>query len=415
MKIAYLTQSYPPMVSGAALIAERLAKEVAARGHKVLVVAASDREDGYLTIEKDMTVLRLRSIYNPMRVGQRFLFYPRNAILRSLRKFQPDVTHTHDPFQIGILGLEYARRTKIPVVLSIHQLPWFVSSYLPEIYGIRYATETTLWTYARWLLKQFNTLITPTQTIADVIRSKTGIKAETISYGVDLQTFHPRLSRDDEAATRSRLSLPPDVPIILHVGRLDTDKHVERIIRAAVKSLQETDAHLLIVGDGRQKPALIELCRAKGITQHCHFPGYISVQEGLPEIYRIASLFVTASEIETQGIVLLEAAASGLPIVAVRATCVPEIVHDGSNGYLIESGNETAFGNRITELLTDLEKAENMGQASRRLVTKHNVQTSVDTCERLYIELIEQAVIQRSSEKTRAHKWQERARELLNL
>jgi len=415
MKIAYLTQSYPPMVSGAALIAERLAKEIAVRGHKVLVVAASDREDSYLTIEKDLTVLRLRSIYNPMRVGQRFLLYPRNAILRSLRKFQPDVIQTHDPFQMGMLGLEYARRTKIPIVLSIHQLPWFVSAYLPEIYGIRYATETTLWIYAHWLLQQFNTLITPTQTIADVIHSKTGIKAEIISYGVDPQTFHPHLSRNDEAATRSRLNLPPDVPVILHVGRLDTDKHVERIIRAAVKSLQETDAHLLIVGDGRQKPALMELCRAKGITWRCHFPGYISVQEGLPEIYRIASLFVTASEIETQGIALLEAAASGLPIVAFRATCVPEIVHDGSNGYLIESGNETAFGNRMTELLINPEKARRMGQAGRRLITKHNVETSVDTCERLYMELIEQTVIQRSAEKTRVHKWQERARELLNL
>jgi glycosyltransferase involved in cell wall biosynthesis len=415
MKIAYLAQSYPPMLSGAALMAERLAKELAARGHEVLVIAASDQEHGYLIMENELTILRLRSIYNPLRVGQRFLIYPRRAILRSLHKFQPDIIHTHDPLQMGILALEHARKTNIPVLLSIHQLPWFVSAYLPEIYGIRYATEIALWTYARWLLRQFDALITPTQTIASIINSKTGIEPQTISYGIDLRTFHPHLSTDNEIAIRTWLNLPPNVPVILHVGRLDTDKHVERVILAAISSLQETDAHLLIVGDGRQKPALMELCRSKGIAQRCHFPGYVSVQEGLPAIYRLASLFVTASRIETQGIVLLEAAASGLPILAVRAACVPETVQDGLNGYLTEPGNDIALGNRITELLKDSEKARKLGQAGRRLARKHNIRTTVDAFENLYADLIKQKEMQRYPEKIQVHKWQDQAKDWLNL
>lgn len=413
MKIAYLTQSYPPMVSGAAFIAERLAKEMSTRGHKVLVIAASDREQGYLTIENNLTVLRLHSIHNPMRVGQRFLLYPRNAILRSLRKFQPDVIHTHDPFQMGMLGLEHARRSKIPVALSIHQLPWFVSTYLPEIYGIRHATETILWTYARWLLQQFNILITPTQTINDIIRSMTGIKTQTISYGVDLQMFHPHLSSDAETVTRTRLNLPPNAPIILHVGRLDTDKHVDRVILAAEKSMQKTDAHLLIIGDGRQKPALIRLCHSKGIAQRCHFPGYISVQEDLPDIYRLANLFVTASEIETQGIVLLEAAASGLPIVAVRATCIPEIVNDGVNGYLAEPGDSNFLGQAMLSLLKQSEKAKLMGKTGHMLVGKHNIKTTLDRHEQLYSTLFTQKEAQRT--KIKAQDYWKRAREWMNL
>jgi len=401
------------MVSGAAFIAERLAKDMAARGHKVLVIAASDREHGYLTIENNLTVLRLHSIHNPLRVGQRFLLYPRNAILRSLRKFQPDVIHTHDPFQMGMLGLEHARRTKIPVALSIHQLPWFVSAYLPEIYGIRYVTETVLWTYARWLLQQFNILITPTQTINDIICSMTGIKAQTISYGVDLQMFHPHLSSDDETVTRTSLNLPPNAPIILHVGRLDTDKHVDRVILAAEKAMQETDAHLLIIGDGRQKSALIELCRSKGILQCCHFPGYVSAQDGLPAIYRIASLFLTASEIETQGIVLLEAAASGLPVVAVRATCIPEIIHDGVNGYLAKPGDVNALSQAITLLLEHSEKAKLMGKAGHVLAEKHNIQTTLDRHENLYSTLATQKEAQRK--KIKAQNYWERAREWMNL
>lgn len=415
MKIAYLTQSYPPMVSGAALMSAHLAKEMAVRGHKILVIAASDRERGYLTIKNEMAVLRLGSIHNPLRVGQRFLLYPRRAILRSLRKFQPDIIHTHDPLQIGLLGLEHARHTNIPVLLSIHQLPWFVSAYLPEIYGIRSATETSLWTYSRWLLRQFDALITPTQAIAGMISTMTGIKSQTVSYGIDLRTFHLHLPTDEEIATRNKLDLPLNVPIILHVGRLDADKHVDRVILAAITSLRETDAHLLIVGDGRQKSALMELCRSKGIAQRCHFPGYVSVQEGLPAIYRLATLFVTASEIETQGIVLLEAAASGLPIVAVQTTCISEIVQDGLNGYLKASGDNIALGNAITELLTDTEKARKMGQAGRRLVKKHNIQTTFDACEHLYADLIKQKAVQPFPEDVKVHKWQERARDWLNL
>ena len=415
MRIAYITQSYPPMVSGASLVAKNLAENIAARGHKVLVITASDRDHPYATVENNLTVLRLRSIHNPMRVGQRFSLYPRRDILRSLHKFQPDVIHTHEPLQMGLLGLEYAHRFHIPILLSIHQLPWFVSAYLPEIFGIRHIAETALWMYARWLLRRFTTLVTPTQTITKIITNMTGIKSQTISYGIDLQTFYPRLSLDDETALRNKHGLPQNVPVILHVGRLDTDKSVDRVIRAAAHAMQNTDAHLLIVGDGRQKATLMKLCKSLGIEKRCHFPGYVSIEEGLPEIYRLASLFVTASEIETQGIVLLEAAASGLPIVAVRATCIPEIVHDGVNGYLTESNDTKALGTAITDLLTNLDKTKKMGQAGYKLVLEHNIQATIDSYEHLYADLIRQRTVQRVSEQVKGTKWQERAKEWLNL
>jgi 1,2-diacylglycerol 3-alpha-glucosyltransferase len=413
MRIAYLTQSYPPMVSGASLVAKNLAENIAVRGHQVLVIAASDRGESYKSVKDNLTVLRLRSLYNPLRVGQRFLLYPRLAILCSLRDFKPDLIHTHEPLQMGMLSLEHAHTANIPALLSIHQLPWFVSAYLPEIYGMRHVAETGLWTYARWLLRQFNALVTPTQTIARIINTMTGTESQTISYGIDLQEFHPHLSFDEEIATRKRLNLPLKVPIILHVGRLDTDKHVERVIQAAENSLRETEAHLLIVGDGRQKPALMELCLSKGIEQRSHFPGCISVQEGLPAIYRLASLFVTASEIETQGIVLLEAAASGLPVVAVRATCIPEIVHDGVNGYLAKPGDINTLGQEMTSLLKQPEKARSMGTAGRRLVEEHNFQATLDRYEQLYSTLITQKEIYRK--KVKAQTYWERAREWMNL
>src|SRR5258706_329471 len=261
MRIAYLTQSYSQMVSGAAIFAEQLAKEMAKRGHQVLVIAASEKEQPYIVQEENLTVLRLASIHNPMRVGQRFLLYPRRAVLQALQEFCPDVIHTHDPLQMGSLGIKYAQRVNIPVTLTTHQLPWFVAKYLPDVLGVRKLTE-------------------------------------------------------------------------------------------------------------------VILCKSMGIEKRVHFPGYISTKQGLHEIYRMANLFVTASEIETQGIVLLEAAASGLPIVAVHATCIPEIVHDEVNGYLIEPNNIDAMSEAMKKILKDSGIAKSMAKESRKLAEKKEPQVT---------------------------------------
>jgi glycosyltransferase involved in cell wall biosynthesis len=376
------------MISGAALFAQQIAEAMAQREHQVLVIAASNKVYPYITESDNLTVLRLGSKHNPMRVGQRFLLYPRRLVMKALHEFQPDVIHVHEPLQMGLLGVEYAKGACIPSLLSIHQVPAFVASYLPDFFRI--CTESILWNYANWICQQFTSLITPTQTISNLVTRMTGLHTDTISYGIDLQSFQPPLSYDEEAANRHKWNLPSGIPLLLHVGRLDIDKYVDRVIYAAAQSMSVSNAHLLIVGDGTEKLALMKLCRSLGILDRVHFLGYISMQDGLPEIYRIAHLFVTASEIETQGIVLLEASASGLPIIAVRATCIPEIVHDGINGYLAESGDLNGLSNAMSWLLKDPEKAKFMGKTSLRLAAKHAQRYTYDAHEQLYGQLAQQ-------------------------
>lgn len=187
---------------------------------------------------------------------------------------------------------------------------------------------------------------------------------------------------------------PPAAPILLHVGRLDADKCVDRLTQAAALAMTETDAHLLIVGDGTQKPALIKLCHSLGIAHRVHFPGFISAAEGLPELYRTADLFITTSETETQGIVLLEAAASGLPLVAVRASCIPEIVHDGVNGYLAQSGDLCGLGNAMRALLRDPRRAARLGEAGRVLAEQYKFASTVEAHEQFYRRLIKERRVQ---------------------
>lgn len=389
MRIAYLTQSYPPMISGAAISARQIAESMAKRGHQVLVIAASEREHPYHIYKEDLTVLRLRSTKNPLRVGQRFLAFPRRATLNALSRFRPDVIHVHDPLQLGNIALAYGRRNCIPVVFTAHQLPWFVASYFPR--SLKPLIEKILWIYARWVLGRYSTVITPTKTIADIVRRMTGLDAKVISNGLDLQTFHPPLSSDGGAASRQKWNLPPRVPLLLHVGRLDPDKRVDWVIRAAAQPIRESEAHLVVVGDGCRRRDLLQLCRELGIEDRVRFMGFVSVEAGLPEIYRMAVVFITASEIETQGLVLLEAAASGLPIVAVDATCISEIVHDRVNGFLTEPGDINGFRDAISALMMHPGRARRMGREGRVLAEEHDVFNSYLAHEILYRDTIKHA------------------------
>lgn len=390
MRIAYLTQPYPPMISGAAIVAEYLAKEMANRGHDVLVIAASEKEQAYTQTEGNLTVIRLRSINNPLRVGQKILLTPRASVLKALRDFQPEVIHTHEPIQMGVLGIEYAKQSCIPITVTTHQLPWFVASYLPDKFGIRKIVEAILWKYAGWLIRKFSSAISPTQTISKIIRNKTGIKPRTISYGINLQIFHPNSIRKEEVATRAQFDLPLNVPVILHTGRLDTDKSVDRAILATAAAIRESDAYLLVVGDGNQKKSLMELCRSLGIESRVRFTGFISNKEELARIYRMSSVFVTASEIETQGIAILEAAASGLPIVAVKATCIPEIVQHGVNGYLANSGDIEAMSRLIGRILSSPAKTSEMKNKSRIIAERFKAEITFSKHEKLYRQMIRQ-------------------------
>jgi glycosyltransferase involved in cell wall biosynthesis len=375
------------MISGAALVVENLAKGMAATGHEVLVIAASDTSRTYVVEEDHLTVLRLKSVHNPQRVGQRFTPYSRRSVTNALQEFKPEAIHSHEPLPISLPAIRYAGEMNVPTVITIHQLPTTATRHLPGF--LRVGMERLLWKYGRWYSKKFTALITPTETTSRQVRKILGRPVNTISNGIDLQTFHPPLHAGEEAITRQKWNLPLDVPIVLHVGRLDPDKNAERVIQAAAQVLDGINAHLLIVGDGVRKPSMMKLCESLGIEDRVHFTGFVSTEQGLPEIYRIARLFITASEIETQGLVLLEAAASGLPIVAVRATCIPEIVHHGVNGFLAEPGIVNGLAEGISNLLKDANKAEQMGKASLTLARQHDNRFTIQAHERLYYQLVE--------------------------
>jgi glycosyltransferase involved in cell wall biosynthesis len=151
--------------------------------------------------------------------------------------------------------------------------------------------------------------------------------------------------------------------------------------------MQKTKAHLLIAGDGVEREDLEKLCITLGIDQRAHFPGFVDSKGDLPKLFRLANVFVTASEIEVQSLVMLEAIASGLPVVAVDATSISEQVENGRSGYLVRSGDERGMATAILKLLANT-KARSFSIRARQIAEQHTLERTFLGYEKLYKELV---------------------------
>jgi 1,2-diacylglycerol 3-alpha-glucosyltransferase len=249
--------------------------------------------------------------------------------------------------------------------------------------------EAILWGYGKLLISQFDAVVAPTRTIAKIVYGRTKITPHAISNGVDLKLFKPGNPDQFNDSLRKKLDIPCDAPLILHVGRLDSEKQVDVAITACAQLLKQTNAHLLVVGDGQERARLTRLSEDMGIDSKCHFTGFLSIADGLNDIYRLATAFVITSQIETQGIVLLEAAASGVPIVAIHSTCIPEIVIDGVNGYLVSPDELENIGSHLLQLIQNPGRARGMGIAGRKIALNHSVEKSMDIYEKLLFKCYE--------------------------
>jgi len=378
------------MISGASLVVQNLAQGMAARGHSVLVIAASDQGQAYTVEEGRIKIVRLVSASNPKRAQQNVVLWSRKTIEDELKSFAPDVLHIHDILSMGIFGMLAAQMLNTPIVTTVHQLPWFVTAYLPKLPGLHETVEYSLWEYSRWLHKQSQTMVVPTRTIAETIHSKIGFRPEVITNGVDLCHFSKvELPQKKHDFLLNKYGLALNRPIILHGGRLDTDKQVDVVIRAAAKAMKKTNAQLLVIGDGEHREELVQLAQQLGIGNDSHFPGFVAPSGDLPELYRLASVFTTASEIETQGLVLLEALASALPVVSVNATCIPELVNHGKNGFLVAPRDIEGMAVSLTTIIRNPSLSKQMGLAGHAIVQEHAISTALNKHEELYGELFD--------------------------
>jgi glycosyltransferase involved in cell wall biosynthesis len=332
MKIAIVTETFLPKIDGIVTMVTKTVETLRAGGDEVMIFAPSGGPAELCGAE----VVSLPSIpfpfYPELKVAA-----PRASMRAHLQAFRPDVFHLFEPSLLGVGGIYYGKVMRIPIVISYHtNLP----AYL-HYYGLG-AFEGQTWKLmrARHLRADLN-LCTSTQMMEE-LHSHNIDRLALWERAVDAQRFHPSKC---SAQMRNQLSGgEPQKTLLLYVGRLSAEKDIGKL-RKLTESMP--DARLAIVGDGPVRKDLEKHFRGTPT----HFTGYMR-GEPLAQAYASADVFVMPSKTETLGLVVMEAMAAGLPVVACRAGGIPDAVENGVTGFLFEPSDEEGLVKMVTWVLT---------------------------------------------------------------
>jgi 1,2-diacylglycerol 3-alpha-glucosyltransferase len=386
MKILAATDTYYPDVNGAAYFTYRLATLLARRGHKVLVMCPSRSFRNTISNDEEVAVYGIRSIHLP--VYQNFRISPLfilGTIRRVIRETSPDIVHIQNHFLIGKEAVSAAKKLGIPVIGTNHFMPENLTHYLHLPRIAERWLQRFAWRQFVRVFEQLDFVTTPTKTAAALlVRAGLKKKVVPVSCGIDLERFKPT---NDGAYLERRFAIPTNKPVLLYVGRLDKEKRIDMILRALPHILRVTSVHLIVAGIGKEKQNLEELTEELGIQQAVTFAGFVP-DEDLQNIYRVADLFVTAGVAELQSIVTMEAMASGLPVVAANAMALPELVHDGENGYLFSDGDGEMFAEKVIAILSNQALRAEMSKKSLDIIRDHDINKIIQKYEAIYSEMI---------------------------
>lgn len=394
LRIAYLSHSYPPVLSGVSTVVHNLAEGMPSLGHECMAIVSSDIGKPYQE-HGQVDVLRLRSFPTPKPIDYRFMPFPSRKISQELAQFDPDIVHVHDPILARLaVKIKIEQEPSWPLIYSVHLQPGAVIPHIPDILGFRDFLENVMIKYGRQLIDCCQAIISPSVFLAGYIREQTGNDVHVISNGVDTDHFKPSPTSPVEPLhLREKYHLHPTLPILLSVGRLSEEKNLDIVLRTAAIVMQQTEAQLVVVGDGNTREDLQSLADDLGIGEKTTFTGPIEREVDLPGMFRLAEVFLMASEVEAQGLVVLEALATGIPVVAVRASAIPELVTDGSNGFLVPPQDPGAMADKVHALLNDKELAGEIRINARESIRHHSLDTTLILHQNLYHSVLEKALI----------------------
>jgi 1,2-diacylglycerol 3-alpha-glucosyltransferase len=360
LNIAIFSDCYRPRINGVVTSIESELAGLLALGHKVTLITPSYPNQ---SSQSEPGIVRLPSHAMRRWPDDRSSIPWPPSLIWKLYRTKWDVIHLHTPFNLGLLGLLFARRRPTPVVFTHHTQWEEYSHYIPYIWG----------SWARRLARRIcdfffdraSLIVCPSAEIQLSLNSRRPeLHTTVLPTGIDAELFE----NGDPQPIFEELNLPQDTQLLVYVGRLGPEKSVDFLLQCHRKLLEtHPDAHLLVIGGGPGTQALEELNQSMNLVDRCHFLGW-RPRETLRDYFAAARAFVFASQTETQGLVLLEAAAAALPVVAVRASGVNEAVLDGKTGLLSDPGDHTAFVTHIQQLLDDPIRQRAVGQQARQHV-----------------------------------------------
>ncbi|GAB2963029.1 glycosyltransferase [Amycolatopsis acidiphila] len=375
-RVVVAADTYPPDINGASHFAHRLASGLAARGHDVHVLCPSTTSQDRTEVADGVIVHRIGALRTPFHPTFRVCAPWRAArsVSSLLKEIQPDLVHSQAHFVIGRRAVRAATAAAVPVVSTNHFMPENLLGYGPlPRWSHRLFARLAWWDLTR-VLMHAAAVTAPTPRAVQLLEEN-GLNrpATPISCGIDRAHF-----------ATAPASAGGD-PTILFVGRLDAEKNVHELLRAA--AALPADIRVELVGDGSERDRLEELVTRLGITDRVTFRGFVTDDE-LVRAYQSCTVFCMPGTAELQSLATMEAMAAGRPVVAADAMALPHLVHPGHNGWLYQPGDVAGLTRALGDVMCDSAVREAMGRASAQLIAAHDIQRTLGRFEELYRDVL---------------------------
>ena len=375
MRIGMMTDVYKPHVSGITNFISLNKQYLEKAGHEVFIFTFGDLD--YPDDEERV----VRSPGLPLTDTGYFLSFRYSRRAKAMLQTM-DLVHVHHPFLSGRLALNYCRPLRIPIVFTNHtRYDLYAQAYLPLL--PEELSDTFLQTYMPTFCQAVDLVISPSAGMGEVLK-KLGVSTpiEIIPNGVDLQLF--RASAED---CRPEFGFREDDLLLIYSGRLGPEKNLDFLIRAFAGTAEAIqNAHLLVIGGGPEEEALKQLAAQTSAAGRIHFTGMLPYNE-LPRYLSMGDIFVTASVTEVHPLSVVEAMASGLPVLGIRSVGVGDTVEDGVTG-LLSSPDQAAFAALLTRLCLAADLRRKMGTAARQASSKYAIEHTTQVLLKRYERLL---------------------------
>jgi glycosyltransferase involved in cell wall biosynthesis len=374
------TNVFRPKVGGVTRSVETFTERFIQRGHEVLIIAPSFEG----ATENEPGVMRVPAMHDVLHDYSLPMAYP-GMLQELVAEHPPDIIHAHHPFFLGTSAHKVAATLNIPIVYTHHTRFDAYGPYFPRENGF-------LQNFVVALAIQFanvcDAVVAPGAFVRDMLREG-GVAApiHVIPTGVNV----PRFASGDGAAIRKRFGIPADAPVVGYLGRISAEKNLDFLAKAVTRLLQQLpSARFLVAGGGPYEDALREHFEAAGLEGRVHATGMLAGQD-LVDAYHAMNVFAFASRSETQGMVVTEALAAGVPVVALEASGVEDVLEDNRQGRLLAEQDEQAFAAALAEVLAMDEETRRMLSAECRATAEAwSIERCADEMLSLYADLIAQ-------------------------
>ncbi len=334
MRVALVTETFLPSIDGVVTRLTRTLDWLIDHGHETLVVAPDLGVDEY----RGARVAGVRAVTWPV-YRSRPWGTPSPRVAAAVREFAPDLVHAWQPTLVGLWAVEECRRSGTPLVTSYHT---DIASYL-DYYGPMRLLRRPI----AWYERRSHNLAALTLVTSEAMRAKlatAGIeRLRVLPRGVDAEARNPRF-RDE--GMRARLTGGrPEMPLAVYVGRVSAEKGLAGLVPVF---RAHPEWALAVVGDGPELPSLRRALEGTGTV----FTGFLGGEE-LSRAFASADAFVFPSTTETLGLVILEAMASGVPVVAAASPATLGQITDGVDGLVYDPRDEGALERALARVFGD--------------------------------------------------------------